>query len=153
MIITCTERPEESETMASVFVDTVAWIALVNINDALHNQALQVMEALRQQNAHLITTEFVLLEVADALSAPSIRSQTLAFVEGLRQLPILLIVPATQALLADGWILYGQRSDKDWGLTDCTSFVIMIEEQITQAFTSDHHFEQAGFANLLSLGG
>ena len=39
---------------------------------------------------------------------------------------------------------------KEWGLTDCTSFVVMMESQITQAFTSDHHFEQAGFEKLLS---
>ena len=60
--------------MSGVFVDTVAWIALLNVNDALYEQARQVMETLRHQNARLITTEFVLLEVADALSTPSIRS-------------------------------------------------------------------------------
>jgi predicted nucleic acid-binding protein len=138
--------------MSNVFVDTVAWIALLNVNDALHEQARQVMETLHHQNARLITTEFVLLEVADALSTPSIRSQTVAFIEGLRQLPILQIVPVTQNLLAGGWALYSQRSDKDWGLTDCTSFVVMTQEQIRQAFTSDRHFEQAGFVNLLSFG-
>jgi len=137
--------------MLKVFVDTVAWIALLNTNDVLHEQAQQVMRTLRQQNARLITTEFVLLEVADALSAPPIRSQTVAFIEGLRQLPVLQITPASQSLLADGWSLYRQRSDKDWGLTDCTSFVVMTQGQIMQAFTSDHHFEQAQFVNLLSL--
>jgi hypothetical protein len=30
-----------------------------------------------------------------------------------------------------------------------TSFVVMTQEHITQAFTSDHHFEQAGFVKLL----
>ena len=137
--------------MTRVFVDTVAWIALLNVDDTLYQQAQRVMETLRQQRARLITTEFVLLEVADALSAPSIRSQTVAFIEGLRHMPILQIVPVTQALLADGWTLYSQRSDKDWGLTDCTSFVVMTQEQITRAFTSDRHFEQAGFVNLLSF--
>ena len=137
--------------MAKVFVDTVAWIALLNVDDALHEQARQVMGTLRQQNARLITTEFVLLEVADALSAPSIRSQTVAFIEGMRQLPILQVVPVSQELFAEGWVLYGERSDKDWGLTDCTSFVIMNQGQITEAFTSDHHFEQAGFISLLSV--
>ena len=52
-------------------MDTAAWIALLNLNDELHEQAQQVMESLRRRHACLITTEFVLLEVADALSAPS----------------------------------------------------------------------------------
>jgi len=102
------------------------------------------VETLRRQRARLITTEFILLEVADALSAPAIRSQTVDFIEGLRQLPVLRIIPLSQELLAEGWALYRQRSDKEWGLTDCTSFVVLNQERITQVFTSDHHFEQAG---------
>jgi uncharacterized protein len=136
--------------MEKIFLDTVAWIALLNSNDRLHKQAWRMMETLRQQKTQLITTEFVLLEVADALSAPAIRAQTVAFIEGLRHLPILQIIPAKQAVLDNGWDLYRRRPDKDWGLTDCTSFVVMTQEKITQAFTSDHHFEQAGFINLLS---
>jgi predicted nucleic acid-binding protein len=64
-------------------------------------------------------------------------------------LPNLQIIPVSPTLLADGWTLYCQRLDKEWGLTDCTSFVVMTQAQITQAFTSDHHFEQAGFIKLL----
>jgi predicted nucleic acid-binding protein len=136
--------------MRKVFVDTAAWIALINISDDLHVPAQQVMNTLRQQKVLLVTTDFALLEVADALSAPPIRSQTAAFVDGLRHLTILRIIPASQELLADGWELYKQRLDKDWSLTDCTSFVVMVRERITEAFTSDHHFGQAGFVKLLS---
>ena len=39
--------------------------------------------------------------------------------------------------------------DKEWSLTDCTSFVVMQEEGLTDALTTDHHFEQAGFTVLL----
>lgn len=136
--------------MRKVFVDTAAWIALINISDDLHVPAQQVMNTLRHQKVRLVTTEFVLLEVADALSGPAIRSQTAAFVDGLRRLAVLRIIPAGHELLADGWELYKQRLDKDWTLTDCTSFVVMMQERITQAFTSDHDFEQAGFVKLLS---
>lgn len=58
--------------MRKVFVDTVAWLALLNISDGLHTPAQQMMHDLRQQNVQLVTTEFVLIEVADALSAPSL---------------------------------------------------------------------------------
>jgi hypothetical protein len=39
--------------------------------------------------------------------------------------------------------------DKDWGLTDCISFVVMKDTKMTEALTTDHHFEQAGFKALL----
>lgn len=40
-------------------------------------------------------------------------------------------------------------SDKDWSLTDCTSFVVMEAEGLKDALTGERHFEQAGFNALL----
>ena len=135
--------------MEKIFVDTAAWLALLNKDDDLHVQARQVMKTLRQQRVALITTEFVLLEVADALSAPAHRGRTVGFINGLRQLPLLSILPASQNLWTAGWKLYSDRPDQDWSLTDCISFAVMTQERLTQSFTSDHNFEQAGFVKLL----
>lgn len=55
--------------MPTVFVDTAAWIALLNTSDVYHARASKVMADLRRQQTQLVTTEFILLEVADALSA------------------------------------------------------------------------------------
>jgi predicted nucleic acid-binding protein len=41
------------------------------------------------------------------------------------------------------------RPDKDWSLTDCISFVVMENQDITEALTADRHFVQAGFTALL----
>lgn len=107
------------------------------------------MRDLRRRSAQLITTEFVLLEVADALSATNIRQKTVAYMNGLRELSILEIEPFSAPLSDEGWNLYRQRSDKEWTLTDCISFALMKRRNITHAFTSDHHFEQAEFVKLL----
>jgi hypothetical protein len=45
---------------------------------------------------------------------------------------------------------YEKRHDKEWGLTDCISFVVMADANIKVALTGDHHFEQAGFVPLLA---
>jgi predicted nucleic acid-binding protein len=55
----------------------------------------------------------------------------------------------SSALLDQALELYHERDDKQWTLTDCTSFIIMRERSITEALTGDHHFEQAGFTALL----
>lgn len=135
--------------MKKVFVDTAAWVALINEDDDLHPKAYEVLEHLRQQKARLLTTEFVLLEVADAFCSPLFRGKAIVYLNGLRQMKHLRIVSASQDLLNDAWTLFCQRPDKGWGLTDCTSFVTMTQEQIVEAFTSDHHFEQAGFVKLM----
>lgn len=150
MTITCTVNPRKCKPVTKVFVDTAAWLALLNKDDGLHDRARQAMQSLRQQNAFLVTTEFVLLEVADALSAPTQRGRTVKFINGLRQLRLLSIMPASQSLWAENWRLYSDRPDKDWSLTDCSCFVVMAKEGISQAFTSDHNFEQAGYIKLLS---
>lgn len=135
--------------MTKVFVDTAAWIAFLNVRDALYHQANEVMDRLLRLKTPLVTTEFVLLEVADALCTPKSRSQTVAFINNLRLLESVQIIAVSQKLLDEGWTFYSQRPDKDWGLTDCISFVVMTQQGITQAFTSDRHFEQAGFVKLL----
>ena len=133
----------------AVFVDTAAWIALVNVDDDFHVMAQQVRIQLEQKNCCLVTSYFVLLEVADALNSLRFRRQTISFLNRLKSLGGLQIIEVNQTLFDAGWRLYSQRLDKDWGLTDCISFVIMEREGITTAFTSDKHFEQAGFVRLL----
>jgi len=136
-----------------VFVDTAGWLALLNPRDGIHTQATSVRGDLRRRRVKLVTTEFVLIEVADAFAEPPLRAVAVEFYGGLRQgnTPMTLeVVPVSEDLLAKGWMLYGQRPDKGWGLTDCISMVVMHERGITDAFTSDDHFTQAGFTVLLS---
>lgn len=136
-----------------VFMDTAGWLALLNSKDGLHTQAAAVQSQLQQRRMKLVTTEFVLIEVADALAEPPLRAVSVEFYRGLRQADtpfVVAIMPVSEDLLAKGWGLYSQRPDKGWGLTDCISMVVMQEQGITEAFTSDHHFTQAGFSILLS---
>jgi predicted nucleic acid-binding protein len=58
-------------------------------------------------------------------------------------------MPLSQAIMDQAMTLFQSRSDKEWGLTDCLSFVIMEREGVTQALTADVHFRQAGFEALL----
>ena len=67
----------------------------------------------------------------------------------MRDDPNIEIVSVDAALFERALALYGERMDKEWGLTDCLSFVVMQERNLTQALTTDRHFSQAGFANLL----
>jgi uncharacterized protein len=59
------------------------------------------------------------------------------------------IVPITDELYQKAFKLFCNRPDKDWGLIDCVSFVVMRENNLSQALTTDEHFEQAGFIALL----
>ena len=59
------------------------------------------------------------------------------------------LVHVDENLWQRAWRLFVARADKDWSMTDCISFVIMQDHGLSRAFTSDKHFEQAGFARLI----
>ena len=59
------------------------------------------------------------------------------------------IIPASDEFFRASVELFRQRPDKNWSLTDCSSFVVMERERIREALTSDHHFQQAGFIPLM----
>ncbi len=132
--------------MNSLFADTYYFLALIHQGDAAHSRAVALAE--RTTNP-VVTTAWVLTEVADALSAPHLRPRFLQLLEALRNDPACTIVLPTAALFDAGVSLYSERSDKDWTLTDCISFVVMREYRLTEALTGDRHFQQAGFTALL----
>lgn len=132
--------------MNSVFADTWFFLAILNPADPNHARALA---ASRTERRHRVTTDWVLVEVGDALSKMGNRDVFTGFYDWIQNHPGTTIVPASRTLMEDGIYLYRYRRDKDWPLTDCISFVIMEDEGIKDALTGDKHFEQAGFAALL----
>jgi predicted nucleic acid-binding protein len=132
--------------MTPVFADASYYIALLSPRDQHHSDAVRVSSALRQT---IVVTEFVLIELANALADVESRERALGLWENLRRDSNTTIVPASSELVTRGVKLYGDRLDKEWSLIDCISFVVMEELGITDALTADHHFEQAGFRALL----
>ena len=133
--------------MSAVFADTFYFLALLNDRDAAHNRAVA---ASRTPGLKLATTEFVLIELADALCQPGQREEVLAMWNVVETDPAFQLIRVTPDLLQRGIQLFRDRRDKEWPLTDCISFVVMQERGLTEALTADRHFEQAGFKALLA---
>lgn len=132
--------------MTTVFADTSFYVALANPRDALHNRA---RELAREHTNAVVTTEYVLLETANFLSRSPDRSVFVALLDALDTDPQTTIVAGTHERFVAGCTRYRERSDKDWSLTDCISFLTMQELGLTDALTADHHFAQAGFRVLM----
>jgi predicted nucleic acid-binding protein len=132
--------------MTLVFAESSYYVALLLKADQSHARAVEIT---RQLQAPIITTAWVLTEVANALSAPRLRVEFLRLFDDLQADPDVRIVGPEPETFALGVDLYRNRPDKKWSLTDCISLVVIQRERITEALTSDHDFEQAGFRALL----
>lgn len=132
--------------MRTVFADSFYFFALLNDRDPAHERATAFGQSYFDR---VITTHWVLTELADGLSRPATRFVFMATLDELRADPRITIVGCNDELFNAGVSLFGQRPDKYWSLTDCVSFIVMQREGITEALTGDKHFEQAGFVALL----
>jgi predicted nucleic acid-binding protein len=134
---------------AEVFLDTAYAIALANAKDLFHPKAVQLAQQLRTKKTKLVTTRAVLLEIGNALSGQRFRVAAVKLLDALEADPTVGIVSLTEELYRQALNLYRTRPDKEWGLVDCLSFVVMRERKISSALTTDVHFQQAGYRVLL----
>lgn len=133
----------------AVFVDTAAWLALINKSDTLHAEAKKIRNNLLNNNIRLVVTDYIIVEIANALSRVPLREAAIQLIDSIKLSKDIEVVQVDTEIYAKAWELYSGRVDKEWSLTDCTSFIVMARKKITEAFTSDRHFEQAGFKILL----
>ncbi len=130
--------------MRQVFADTAYWIALLNPRDPSHTRAT---DAERAHTAYqIITSDMILVELLNAFSKPQyMRHAVLRVLFAIKQDARVLVEPQSRELFNAAVRLYQDRPDKEWGLTDCASMVIMKNMDIEDVLTTDHHFQQAGF--------
>ncbi len=135
---------------AAVFLDSAYAIALSAPKDEHHQRALALAERIEAEGTQLITTRAVIVEIGDALSSSQYRRDAIKLLTSFERDPEFVeIVPISEQLYAKAFELYRTRPDKEWGMTDCISFIVMQERNMMEALTTDRHFQQAGFRALL----
>ena len=132
-----------------LFLDAAYLIALAVPDDEHHPKAVELLQQTEASTRLFVTTQAVLFEVGDALCKPKHRAAAFRLLRALEADPKVLIVPADAGVFTRALELFQRRADKEWSLTDCISFVVMSDNQLTEALTTDEHFKQAGFVALL----
>ena len=138
--------------MQVVFADAGYWIALVSDRDELRPIIADVTELLDAST--VVTTEMVLVEFLNHMSGGGEYARRVAsdMILGLLSDTDVEIVPQTADQFSEALSRYSSRPDQRWSLTDCASFLVMEERNITEALAYDRDFEQAGFVALLRGG-
>lgn len=129
-----------------MIIDTSGWFCLFDDKDWRHADALSIY----QENRRRVTHSYVLSELVGlATSKWRTLSKILSYVDDILIDENVSIIWVDEEITLQAIALLRARPDKAWSLCDAVSFLLMEELGITEAFTTDHHFEQAGFIKLL----
>lgn len=134
--------------MRELFVDTSAWMAILDSGDVNHRPALTFQRQIAGADL-LIVTNYILDELYTLvmmdlgyLKAIEIKHK----LDALAAAKILELVWVDQVLSDAGWAIFERfNRDKAWSFTDCVSYAVMNRRGLHEVFSFDHHFEQMGF--------
>ena len=137
--------------MKKIFVDTSGWASFFDTDEPFHSLTRTIYENARNNGTRLVTTNYVVAELVSLFTSPFrlSRPRIIEYIDVIKRSPSVDLIHIDQDLDDQAWKLLTERNDKNWSLVDCSSFVVMENELITDSLTSDHHFEQAGFIRLL----
>lgn len=137
--------------MIERFVDTSGWAAWADRRERFHSIAVAHVDDVWNQGGRLVTANWVLAELTGLLTRPLriSKPRQIQLLQDIRSDPGVVTISIDATLEAAAWHLWESRRDKDWSVVDCACFVVMQQRGLTEALTADHHFEQAGFIQLL----
>lgn len=129
-----------------MLIDTSGWLSVYHKDEVEHIKAVELYDAA----AFCVTHSYILAEfvpLAHVRGFP--RDRSLAFAERALDDPDLRLIWVDEELHRRAIRLLLDRSDKSYSICDAVSFVVMRDFGISDALTTDKHFEQEGFARLL----
>nr|WP_081431080.1 PIN domain-containing protein [Moorena bouillonii] len=134
-----------------MLLDTSGLLCYIHRDEPQHKKAVQLVD---DAGSKLLTHSHVLAElVALALIRRFPRAKVLEFVVDLVDNPDIETVWVDEQLHREAMQLLADRQDKTYSLCDAVSFILMRQRSITDALTTDRHFEQEGFLTLPALEG
>lgn len=125
------------------FIDTSAFIAILDADDNNHSRAKQEWLKLISSEANLISSNYILIETIAIVKKRLGITAVMAFHENI--LPVIDIEWIDETVHKIGISVLFSASRRKLSLVDCISFEIMRKLAIKNAFTFDSHFKEQGF--------
>ncbi len=130
-----------------IFVDTGAWIAILNRGDQHHQEAVAMYNKLQQQQTRLLTTDYVIDETVTRLRYDTNHPLAVMFfnrIELFMETGVLTVAEIDKNIFEKAKAFFRQYDSARLSFTDCTSFVVCHENSIREAFAFDQHFSMMG---------
>ena len=128
------------------FVDTSAFLAVLDQDDKHHTRASRKWSALIEGGATLVCTSYVLCEIVALLQHRLGMDAVRVFHDDIMPLLVVEWVSAELHRVGVAGVLAARR--RDLSLVDCVSFEVMRHQGIQAAFAFDKHFREQGFVDV-----
>jgi uncharacterized protein len=136
---------------STVFVDTSAWKAFYDENDDRHREARRFMDSVGSKQIPVrlfVTSDYVIDETLTLVRLAHSHAKAVEFANAVFSSRATKLFFVGEELFNKALEMFTERGDKDWSFTDCASFVLMKQLNLTTAFAFDPHFQQAGFQTM-----
>ena len=134
--------------MSSVFVDTSAWLAVMDRSEERHEIARDFFLKLLGNKTKLVTSNYVLPETYTRIRYDAGHSYAIRFhdiIISASQRGDLQVVWVTPSIADEAWEIFEKYEDQLFSFTDCTSFVIAGESKVKEVFAFDEDFKIMGY--------
>jgi len=133
--------------MTMIFVDTSAFMALLDADDQQHTAAERIWQMLLQDDNELVCNNYVLVEAFSLIQRRyGIRVLRKFNEEAVPLLSVDWLDPEQHELAVSAVLTANRRG---LSLVDCASFETMRRLGIRTAFTFDPHFAELGYEAML----
>lgn len=130
----------------NVFVDTSAFLAVLDRSDTRHAAAKASWEEMINRGDVLVCHNYILVETSAVVSRRLGMDAARAFEQDV--VPVLRLMWVTREIhqaAASAHLVAGRR---DLSLVDCVSFEIMRRTGVRTAFAFDRHFRDYGYEHV-----
>ncbi|MCL5877833.1 MAG: type II toxin-antitoxin system VapC family toxin [Candidatus Bathyarchaeota archaeon] len=132
-----------------IFVDTSAWYAIEVEDDLNHQAAHNFLTKIASGKFGIaITTDYIIDETLTLLRTRRDLASALSFIDKVTKSKSIRVFWINEDLFQKTLEVFKKSNGKTWNFTDCTSFALMRELNVKDAFSFDAHFNQAGFSML-----
>ena len=125
-----------------IFLDTSAVLALADLRDEHHAEAVAALESLMSAGNTLLSHNYILVESAALLQSRLGLDSALAFLSDAENFTVHWVTPTDHA---EAVALLIERNLRGLSLVDCMSFVVMRKYDIGTALAFDSDFQAEGF--------
>lgn len=125
----------------AIVVDTSAYYALKDKDDALHAKAVRFVET---NTCPMATTNLIVIETLNLVNQRLGRRHAVEIGKSMFNPRIINVIKITDEDISEAWRIFQKYDDKGFSFTDCTTFAVMERLKLSSVFAFDEHFRQYG---------